>query len=133
MWHTKYFDVVQSLTKFLKGKNMKLNKKIALLFSAFVITQPVVFAESNVLKEIAVLELELVKLNTKTGEYSDWSDAKIDAKIKKTKKELEKKRAQAKKEAEQDIKKAKKSLKNAGNDVQNAGKEVGNAVKNFFD
>ena len=83
MWHTKYFDVVLSLTKFLKGKNMKLNKKIALLFSAFVIIQPVVFAESNVLKEIAVLELELVKLNTKTGEYSDWSDAKIDAKIKK--------------------------------------------------
>ena len=112
---------------------MKLNKKIALVFSAFVLTQPVMFAESNLLKEITTLELELVKLNTKTGEYSDWSDAKIDAKIKKTKKELEKKRAQAKKEAEQDIKKAKKSLKNAGNDVQNAGKEVGNAIKNFFD
>ena len=115
------------------GENMKLNKKIALVFSAFVLTQPVIFAKDNILQEIAVLELELVKLNTKTGEYSDWSDAKIDAKIKKTKKELEKKRAQAKKEAEQDIKKAKKSLKNAGNDVQNAGKEVGNAIKNFFD
>ena len=133
MCHTKYFVVVLSLTKFLKGKNMKLNKKIALLFSAFMLIQPVIIAKSNVLQEIAVLELELVKLNTKTGEYSDWSDAKIDAKLKKTKKELEKKRAQAKKEAEQDIKKAKKSLKNAGNDVKNAGKEVGNAVKNFFD
>ena len=116
---------------------MKLNKKIALVFSAFVLTQPVIFAKGNVLQEIAVLELEVVKLNTKTGEYSDWSDAKIDAKNKKTKKELEKKRAQAKKEAkkeaEKDGKKAKKSLKKAGNDVKNAGKEVGNAVKNFFD
>ena len=84
---------------------MKLNKKIALLFSAFVIIQPVVFAESNVLKEIAVLELELVKLNTKTGEYSDWSDAKIDAKIKKTKKEMEKSEHRLKKKPKKTEKK----------------------------
>ena len=133
MWHTKYFDVVLSLTKFLKGKNMKLNKKIALLFSAFLIIQPVIIAKSNVLQEITTLELELVKWNTKTGEYSDWSDAKIEEKIKKTKKELEKKRAQAKKEAEKDGKKAKKSLNKAGKEAKNAGKELGNAVKNFFD
>lgn len=112
---------------------MKLNKKIALLFSAFVIIQPVILAKSNVLQEIAVLELELVKLNTKTGEYSDWSDAKIEEKIKKTKKELKKKRAQAKKEAEKDGKKAKKSLNKAGKEAKNTGKELGNAVKNFFD
>ena len=112
---------------------MKLNKKIALLFSAFMLIQPVIIAKSNVLQEIAVLELELVKLNTKTGDYSDWSDAKIDAKIKKTKKELEKKRARAKKEAEKDGKKAKKSLNKAGKEAKNAGKELGNAVKNFFD
>ena len=112
---------------------MKTNKKIALFFASFILMQPVIFAQSSVLKEIAALELELVKLNTKTGEYSDWSDAKIDAKIKKTKKELEKKRAQAKKEAEKDGKKAKKSLNKAGKEAKNAGKELGNAVKNFFD
>lgn len=112
---------------------MKTNKKIALFFGSFILMQPVIFAQSSVLKEIAALELELVKLNTKTGEYADWSDAKIEAKIKKTKKTLEKKRAIAKKEAAKDTKNAKKSLKNVGNDVKDAGKEIGNAVKGFFD
>lgn len=112
---------------------MKLNKKILFISAIFVIIQPVIFAKANLVKEIAALELELLKLNTKTGEYSQWSEEKIQAKIKKTKKTLEKKQEKLKKETAKDAEKANESLKKAGNNLKEAGKEFGNAVKEFFE
>ena len=111
---------------------MKLNKKAALIFSAFILTQPVIFADAKLNKEIAALELELVQMNTKTGEYSDMSDAKLAKKKEKTKKTLEKKKAKAKKEAEKELKAVKKDVKKAGKDLKKAGKDIGNSVKDLF-
>ena len=113
---------------------MKLQKKVALVLSAFILTSPLAFADTaSLTKEIAALELELVKLNTKTGEYADWSDKKIEKQKEKTKKTIEKKKAKLKKEAAKDGKNAKKELKKAGESIKDAGKSVGNAVSEFFD
>jgi len=111
---------------------MKLNKKIAIAMSAFMLVQPVILADAKLNKEIAALELELVKMNTKTGEYSGMSDAQIAEKKAKTKKTLDKKKAKAKKEADKVVKAVKKDVKKAGKDIQKAGKDIGNSVKDIF-
>jgi len=122
---------------------MKLNKKAALILSAFVLTSPLVFADANLSKEIAALELELVKMNTKVGEYADYSEAKLEKAKEKTKKTLEKKKAKAKKELDKTTKQAKKELdkttkqakkdfKKAGKSIKDAGKDVGDAFSNIF-
>jgi len=111
---------------------MKLSKKIAIVMSAFILTQPVMFADAALNKEIVSLELELVKMNTKTGEYANMPDAKIEKKKAKTKKTLEKKKAKAKKEADKDAKAVKKDVKKAGKDIQKAGKDIGKGVKDIF-
>ena len=111
---------------------MKLNKKAALILSAFVLTSPLVFADANLTKEIAALELELVKMNTKVGEYADYSEAKLEKAKEKTKKTLEKKKAKAKKELDKTTKQAKKDFKKAGKSIKDAGKDVGDAFSNIF-
>lgn len=111
---------------------MKLNKKIAIAMSAFILAQPVIFADAKLNKEIAALELELVQMNTKTGEYANMSDAQIAKKKAKTKKTLDKKKAKAKKEAEKDVNAVKKDVKKAGKDIKKAGKDIGNSVKDIF-
>ena len=123
----------------------KSTKKIAVLLSAIMFLQPVMFAvDSQLNKEIVALELELTKMKTKTGEYADMSEAALNRKIERTKKKLEKKKAKAKKEAEKDAKTLKKGAKDAGKDIKNAGKkagkdlkkagkDIGNAFKDIFD
>lgn len=100
--------------------------------SIFMLAQPVIFADAALNKEIVALELELVKINTKTGEYANMSDAQL-TKIKaKTQKTLDKKKAKAKKEADKDVNDVKKDVKKAGKDIQKAGKDIGKTVKNIF-
>lgn len=107
------------------GKMKKTTRKIAMAFSFFLMIQPVMYADS-LAAEITSLELELVKMETKVGDYADMPEAKLEAKKAKTKKELEKKRAKAKKQI-------KKSGKKIGNDAKKAGKDIGNAFKDIFD
>ncbi len=111
----------------------KTSKKIAIVLSAFMLMQPVLYADAQLNKEIVALELEITKMKTKVGEYHGMSDQQLEKKISKAEKTLEKKKAKAKKEAEKDTKKAKKDLKKAGKKIQDAGKDVGDAVKSIFD
>lgn len=111
---------------------MKLNKKAALLLSAFLVAAPVAFANGKLNKEIAQLEMELVKMETKAGEYKDCSEIKLAREKDKTRIKLDKKKKQAKKEAEKAAKKAKKGLKKAGEEIKEAGKTVGEAFGDFF-
>lgn len=123
----------------------KSTKKIAVLLSAIMFLQPVMFAvDSQLNKEIVALELELTKMKTRTGEYADMSEAALNRKIERTKKKLDKKKAKAKKEAEKDAKAIKKGTKEAGEDlkdagkkagkdIKKAGKDIGNAFKEIFD
>lgn len=103
----------------------KTTRKIAMAFSFFLMIQPVMYADS-LAAEITNLELELVKMETKVGEYADMPEAKLEAKKAKTKKELKKKKDKAKKQIKKDGKKI-------GNDAKKAGKDIGNAFKNIFD
>ena len=121
------------------------SKKIALALSAVMFLQPAIFAvDSALTKEIVTLELELTKMKTRTGEYADMSEAALNRKISRTKKQLDKKKAKAKKEAEKDAAAIKKGTKKAGEDLkdagkkagkelQEAGKDIGNAFKEIFD
>lgn len=109
---------------------MKLNKKIAIVMSALMLAQPVIFADAALNKEIAALELELVKINTKTGDYANMTEAQLNKAKEKTKKTLEKKKAKAKKEASKNVAEVKKDAKKTGKDIKEAGKEVGNDLKN---
>jgi flagellar biosynthesis/type III secretory pathway protein FliH len=120
-------------------------KKIALALSAVMFLQPVMFAvDSALTKEIVALELELTKMKTRTGEYADLSEAALERKITRTKKQLDKKKAKAKKEAQKDAEAIKKGTKKAGEDIKDAGKkagkelkdagkEIGNTFKEIFD
>lgn len=110
----------------------KSTKKIALVLSAFMMIQPVMFAGSSLAAEITELELELAKINTKTGEYKDMSEKKLEAKKAKVKKELEKKKEKAKKELSKNKEDIKKDAKKIGNDVKDAGKDIGNTFKDIF-
>lgn len=110
------------------------SKKIALALSVFLTLQPAVFAvDAALTKEIVTLELELTKMKTRTGEYADMSEAALNRKIERTKKQLDKKKAKAKKEAEKDAAAIKKGTKKAGKELKNAGKEIGDAFKEIFD
>lgn len=111
----------------------KLQKKIAIVLSAFMLLQPVMYADAQLNKEIVALELEITKMKTKTGEYSGMSEKELEKKISKAEKTLEKKKAKAKKEAEKDAKTVKKDLKKAGKELKKAGQDVGDAVKSIFD
>lgn len=119
----------------------KTTRRIALAFSIFMCLQPVMYAvDAELNKEIVALELELTKMKTRIGEYSDMSEAQLNKKIEKTKKQIEKKKKKFKKEAEKDkeeIKKGAKAtgkeLKEAGKEIKDAGKEIGNTFKNLFD
>ena len=123
----------------------KITKKLAVVFTAIMFLQPVMFAvDAALTKEIVALELELTKMKTRTGEYSDMSDAALNRKIARTKKKLDKKKAKAKKEAEKDKNAIKDGTKQAGKDIKDAGKEagkglkkagkdIGNAFKDIFD
>lgn len=110
----------------------KSTKKIAMVLSALMMIQPVAFAESSLASEIASLEVELAKINTKAGEYKDMPEKKLEAKKAKVKKELEKKKAKAKKEMSKDKENIKKDAKKIGNDVKDAGKDIGNTFKDIF-
>lgn len=115
---------------------MKLNKKIAIVMSAFMLAQPVIFADAALNKEIAALELELVKINTKIGDYANMTEAQLNKAKEKTKKTLEKKKAKAKKEASKNVaevkKDAKKTGKEVGNDLKDVGKDIGKTFKDIF-
>ncbi len=108
----------------------KITKKLAIAFTAIMFLQPVMFAVDTALaKEIVALELELTKMKTHTGEYSEMSEAALNRKIERTKKKLDKKKAKAKKESEKDKEAIKDGAKQAGKDIKNAGKEAGKGLK----
>lgn len=112
---------------------MLKSKKIALALAAIMTIQPAMFAVDTALtKEIVALELELTKMKTKAGEYANLSEAALNRKIERTKKQLEKKKAKAKKEAKKDADAIKKGTKKAGKEIKDAGKEIGNTFKEIF-
>lgn len=110
----------------------KSTKKIALILSAFMMLQPVMFAKSSLASEITELELELAKINTKAGEYKDMSEKQLEAKKAKVKKELEKKKAKAKKEINNHSKDIKEDAKDIGNSFKEAGKDIGHTFRDIF-
>jgi len=111
----------------------KSTRKIALALSVFMCLQPVMYAVDGQLnKEIVALELELTKMRTRIGEYSDMTQAELDKKIEKTKKKLDKKMKKAKKEAAKDKEKIKKGAKATGKELKEAGKEIGDTFKDIF-
>ena len=118
----------------------KSTRKIALALSIFLCLQPAIYAVDTALtKEIIALELELTKMKTRTGEYSDMDEAALNRKIEKTTKKIDKKKKKAKKEAEKDKEKIKngakatgKELKEAGKELKEAGKEIGDTFKDIF-
>ena len=113
---------------------MLKSKKIALALAAIMTIQPAMFAVDTALtKEIVALEVELTKMKTKAGEYANLSEAALNRKIERTKKQLEKKKAKAKKEAQKDADAIKKGTKKAGKEIKDAGKEIGNTFKEIFD
>ena len=88
----------------------KSTKKIALALSAIMCLQPVMYAVDGQLnKEIIALEVELTKMKTRIGEYSDMSEAELSKKIEKTQKKIEKK----KKKSTQKLKKIQSGSKKA--------------------
>ena len=115
-------------------------KKIALALSAIMYLQPVMYAVDGQLnKEIIALEMELTKMKTHIGEYSDMSEAELNKKIEKTQKKIDKKKKKLKKEAEKDKERIKegakatgKELKEAGKELKDAGKEIGDTFKDLF-
>lgn len=108
-------------------------KKIAIFLCAILLLQPAMFAvDTELTKEIIALELELTKMRTRVGEYSDMSEGALNRKIERTKKKLDKKKAKAKKEAEKDKEAIKKGTKQAGKDLKQAGKDIGDAFKDIF-
>ena len=112
----------------------KSTKKIAVVLAALMTIQPAMFAvDAALTKEIVALELELTKMKTRTGEYAEMSEAALNRKIDRTKKQLDKKKAKAKKEAEKDAEAIKKGTKKAGKEIKKAGKYIGDAFKDIFD
>ena len=112
----------------------KTTKKIAIVLSAMLCIQPLMFSiDTQLNKDIVALELEITKMTTRVGEYADMSEKALEKKLNKAKKDLEKKKAKAKKEAEKDKKRLKKGIKNAGEDLKDAGKEIGNTFKEIFE
>ena len=111
----------------------KSTKKLALALSALMCLQPVMYAvDAELNKEIIALELELTKMKTRIGEYSDMSESALNKKIDKTKKKLDKKKKKAKKEAEKDKERIKKGAKATGKELKDAGKEIGDTFKDIF-
>lgn len=105
-------------------------KKIAIILSAVMFLQPLMFAvDSALTKEILALELELTKMKTRAGEYADLSEATLNRKIERTEKELNKKKEKAKKEASKDAEAIKKGTKKAGKEIKDAGKKAGKGIK----
>ena len=116
-----------------KEKIMKNIKKIALILAAILLFQPLTFAvDTQLNKEIIALELELTKMKTRTGEYSELSEGALNRKIARTEKKLAKKKKAAKKEAEKDAERIKKGAKKAGKNIKEAGKEIGDTFKDLF-
>jgi len=119
---------------------IKSTRKIALALSALMFFQPVMYAvDAELTKEIIALEVELTKMKTRVGEYSDMTDSVLNKKISKTEKKLDKKKKKAKKEAEKDKERIKKGakatgkeLKEAGKELKDAGKEIGDTFKDIF-
>ena len=99
---------------------MKKTRIIAAALAVFMAMSSVVYADAALNKEIIALELEIVKMETKTGEYAGMSDKQLDKKKAKAKKDLEKKKAKAKKEAEKDKEALKKDIKKTGKDIKKA-------------
>lgn len=109
---------------------MVKTKKIAIILSAIMFLQPLMFAvDSALTKEILALELELTKMKTRAGEYADLSEAALNRKIERTEKELNKKKEKAKKEASKDAEAIKKGTKKAGKEIKDAGKKAGKGIK----
>ena len=96
-----------------------------LVLCAFLMLQPLMYADAKLNKEIASLEIELVKMKTKTGDYAGMSDKALEKRISKTQKTLDKKKTKAKKEAQKNVEKIKKDLKKTG-------KDIGDSVKSIF-
>ena len=99
---------------------MKRTKIIAAALAVFMVMSSVVYADAALNKEIIALELEIVKMETKTGEYSKMPEKQLEKKKVKAKKDLEKKKAKAKKEAEKDKKALKKDIDKTGKDIKKA-------------
>lgn len=110
----------------------KSTRRIALALSVFMCLQPVMYSSTDIYSEITALELEIVKMETKVGDYSKMSDDEIEAKKAKTKKTLEKKKAKAKKQFEKDKKTIKKGAKEAGKDLKKAGQDIGHTFRDIF-
>ena len=113
-------------------KEMKI-KKIAVVLSVLFLASQFVFGDAKLNKEIAQLELELVKIDTRAGIYEDMSEEDLEKARKKTKKELDKKREKAKKEAAKNWDKTKQDLKESGKEIEeatrDARKDIGEAAK----
>ncbi len=88
---------------------MKKTKIMAATLAVFMAMSSVVYADAALNKEIIALELEIVKMETRTGDYSKMPE-----------KQLEKKKAKAKKEAEKDKEALKKDLDKTGKDIKKA-------------
>ena len=96
-------------------------KKIAGFLCAILLLQPAMFAvDTELTKEIIALELEIVKMETRTGDYSKMPEKQLEKKKAKAKKDLEKKKAKAKKEAQKDTEALKKDMKKTGKDIKKA-------------
>ena len=107
-------------------------RRIALAMSVFLCLQPVFALDAQLNKEIVALELELTKMKTRAGEYSEMSEAALTRKMNRTKKKLDKKKEKAKKEAQKDAERIKKGAKKTGKELKEAGKEIGDTFKDLF-
>lgn len=105
-------------------------RKIAIMLSAFMLFQPAVFAvDTQLNKDIMALELEIVKIKTKSGKYSDMDDEEIEKELSKAQNKLEKKKAKAQKESDRDKKKLKEETEKIGEDLKDAGTQAGKDLK----
>lgn len=90
----------------------KTTRRIALAFSIFMCLQPVMYAvDAELNKEIVALELELTKMKTRIGEYSDMSDAQLNKKSKRLRRKSIRKRKSSRKKQKKIKKKLKKAQK----------------------
>ena len=99
---------------------MKRTKIIVAALAVFMAMSSVVYADAALNKEIIALELEIVKMETRVGDYSKMPEKQLEKKKAKAKKDLEKKKAKAKKEAEKDKKALKKDIDKTGKDIKKA-------------
>jgi len=99
---------------------MKRTKIMAAALAVFMAMSSLAYADAALNKEIIALELEIVKMETKVGDYAKMPAKQLEKKKAKAKKDLEKKKAKAKKEAQKDTEALKKDMKKTGKDIKKA-------------